>query len=64
MRTRNFHLNIEQFTDNEVVIRLRAYVRHRFGHGPLPVKGRAERDREYACIVARAKTGRTWPRTR
>jgi len=64
MRTRNFQLNIEQFTDSEVVIRLRAYVRHRFGKAPLPVKGRAQRDREYACIVARAKTGRTWPRTR
>lgn len=66
MRTRNFdeRIQIEHFTDSEVVIRLRSYVRNRFGKAPLPVKGRAERNRRYAHIMAAVKTGRTWPRAR
>lgn len=66
MRTRNFDtkIRIEQFTDSQVVIRLRSYVRNRFGKAPPPVKGQAERDRRFAHIMTAVKTGRTWPRTR
>jgi len=45
MRTRNFELNPTLFPLDVVVLRLRAYVRHRFGIGVPQKKGRAQRAR-------------------
>lgn len=57
MRTRNFELNPTLFPLDVVVLRLRAYVRHRFGIGVPPKKGRAQRARH-----ARLVTCKPWKR--
>lgn len=52
MRTRNFELNPSLFPLEIVVMRLRSYVRHRFGRGVPPKKGsaqRAQRARRLVC---------------
>lgn len=53
MRTRNFELNPTLFPLEVVVSRLRAYVRHRFGKGVPPKKGRALRARSARLLVCK-----------
>lgn len=57
MRTRNFELNPTLFPLEIVVMRLRSYVRNRFGIGAPPTKGRAQRARH-----ARLLTCKPWKR--
>lgn len=57
MRTHNFELNPTLFPLEAVVLRLRAYVRSRFGRGVPPKKGRAQRAR-----AARLLTCKPWKR--
>lgn len=57
MRTHNFELNPTLFSLDAVVLRLRAYVRHRFGRGVPPKKGCLLRARH-----ARLQTCKSWKR--
>lgn len=57
MRTHNFELNPTIFPLDAVVLRLRAYVRNRFGRGVPPKKGRAQRAR-----AVRLLTCKSWKR--
>lgn len=57
MRACNFDLNPTLFPLEIVVMRLRSYVRHRFGKGAPPKKGRAQRAR-----AARLLTCKPWKR--
>ena len=57
MRSHQFELNAALFPIDAVVLRLRAYVRNRFGRGPLSKKGCQARARS-----ARRLTCKPWKR--
>lgn len=57
MRSHQFELNPTLFPIEAVVLRLRAYIRSRFGKGIPPKKGRAQRARH-----ARRLTCKPWKR--
>lgn len=53
MRTHNFALDATLFPLDVVVLRLRAYVRNRFGRGVPPKKGRAQRARRARLLICK-----------
>lgn len=57
MRSHQFEINPLLFPDEAVVLRLRAYVRNRFGNRPMPKKGSQARAR-----TARRLTCKPWKR--
>lgn len=57
MRSHQFEINPLLFSTETVVLRLRAYLRNRFGNGPMPKKGSQARAR-----TARRLTCKPWKR--
>ncbi len=57
MRTHQFEVDEHRSAEGNV-IRLRAYVRNRFGKAALPAKGSKTRQRNMAAVI----TGRKWTR--
>jgi hypothetical protein len=57
MKSHQFDLDTHRAPEHNI-IRLRAYVRNRYGKGALPAKGRATRQRNMAAVI----TGRKWTR--
>lgn len=54
MRTHNFELNVALFPVDAVALRLRAYIRGRFGKGSPPKKGRALRARHARLLICKS----------
>lgn len=57
MKIHQFEVDEHRSTEGNI-IRLRAYVRNRFGKGALPAKGSKTRQRNMADVI----TGRKWTR--
>jgi hypothetical protein len=53
MRKHNFELNATLFPLDAVVLRLRAYIRYRFGRGVPPKKGRAQHARRARLLICK-----------
>lgn len=57
MKTHQFEVDEHRSAEGNI-IRLRAYVRNRFGKGALAAKGSKTRQRNMAAVI----TGRKWTR--